>query len=136
MDIAIAWLTLTLGGLMDVSWKVSIVNIEAYIPSMKGYNAICEAIPILKKCTYLFCYDLTLQNESGKRVKVLLSPVYSSIQQGKLRIGTSIEVRRISKMKVFEQFLVVNEWNICEDFNGMKMSGWLQLEGYTKKNRS
>ena len=135
MDISLFWVTLALGTVVDVSWKVQIVAIESYMPSRKGYTELCKAIPILKQKICIFCYDLTLQNETGKRFKILLSPVYSSIQQGKLKIGSCILVKKVTKIEVYGQFLVISDWSLSEDFICAPMSGWMNLDRYQDNNR-
>ena len=135
MDISLLWVTLAIGAVVDVSWKGQIVNIDSYMPSKKGYTELCQAIPILKQKIFIFCYDLTLQNETGKRLKILLSPVYSSIQQGKLKIGSCILVKKVTKLEVYGQFLVISDWSLSEDFNTVPMSGWVILDKYRDKNR-
>lgn len=135
MDISLVWATLALGAIVDVSWNVQIVGIDSYMPSRKGYTELCQAIPILKQKIFVFCYDLTLHDETGKRLKLLLSPVYSSIQQGKLKIGSCILIKKLTKIEVYGQFLVISDWSLSDDFHSVPMSGWINLNGYPDKNR-
>ena len=135
MDLTTWWIKTALGILLDVSWLVQVVNIDAYFPSTKAHDALSENSPILKQKKYVFCYDLTLQDQSGKKLKVLLSPMLSSVQKGKIKIGSFIEVQKVTRLQVNGHFLVLNEWQNSKVFDNFQIHRWIYLCNYRNNTK-
>ena len=135
MDIICVWPMLTVGILLEVSWQVQVVNIEAYMAGPNVREVLCDMMPILKKNKFVFCYDLTLKDHSGKLLKVLLSPMLSSFQRGQLKVGSFIEVKAINRIKMNGQFLVLCEWETSRQFDTKTQPEWINLCDYRSKNR-
>ena len=86
MELLEVWPQLIPGISGTVLLSCCVVNIDVYLPSQTDREILCEVMPILKKRKILFCYDLTLKTDRGKLIKVLLSPLLSSIQKRILKI--------------------------------------------------
>ena len=135
MDFKNSWENLGFGIPLDIFYKVHVINIEAYMPDLKAHAKFCEDMPILKQNKYIFCYDLTVEDSSGYLIKVLLAPNLSSIQRGKLKIGSYIEMKTVKKMNINGHFLMLNEWSNGGNFEASSISQWSDLSNYRSKNK-
>ena len=129
MNLVELWPLLLLGTPATVYIPFTVEKIEAYPAGAEERDSLCNMMPILKLSKFLFCYDILIRSKIGKLIRVLLSPMLSSIQRGCLKSGSSILVKTIQKVNIQGYFLVISNW---ENYTEMEKNnnGWLLLSEY------